>query len=214
MLPLPSRTRSHPARRRRAIRSDRRSCTCAVAGRVAKSAQERPPNLQLARPGRSKTALDAGSEVAPRVQISRPWKQAKSSTIGSCSSRRSAAAGCRPSSAPRICRTTRRTVVVKVPLPVFSSGIGSWSIFQREEEIGRQARPPLRPQVLAAVGAGAAAQLRGDRVRRRRDAAPALAPAAPLAGAGGAPRRQPDLRRRRRTCTSAGSSTTTSSPAT
>jgi len=29
-----------------------------------------------------------------------------------------------------------RPVVVKVPLPIFSSGVGSWSIFQREEEIG------------------------------------------------------------------------------
>lgn len=29
-----------------------------------------------------------------------------------------------------------RPVVVKVPLPVFSSGVGAWSIFQREEEIG------------------------------------------------------------------------------
>jgi serine/threonine protein kinase len=37
----------------------------------------------------------------------------------------------------------RRTVVVKVPLPVFSSGIGSWSIFQREEEIGRQLDHPF-----------------------------------------------------------------------
>jgi serine/threonine-protein kinase len=30
----------------------------------------------------------------------------------------------------------RRPVVVKVPLPMFSSGVGSWSLFQREEEIG------------------------------------------------------------------------------
>jgi serine/threonine-protein kinase len=28
-------------------------------------------------------------------------------------------------------------VVIKIPLPIFSSGTGSWSIFQREEEIGR-----------------------------------------------------------------------------
>jgi serine/threonine protein kinase len=36
-----------------------------------------------------------------------------------------------------------RTVVVKVPLPVFSSGIGSWSIFQREEEIGLKLDHPF-----------------------------------------------------------------------
>jgi len=35
------------------------------------------------------------------------------------------------------------TVVVKVPLPIFSSGVGSWSIFQREEEIGRQLDHPF-----------------------------------------------------------------------
>lgn len=37
----------------------------------------------------------------------------------------------------------RRSVAVKVPLPVFSSGIGSWSIFQREEEIGRKLDHPF-----------------------------------------------------------------------
>ena len=37
----------------------------------------------------------------------------------------------------------RRLVAVKVPLPVFSSGIGSWSIFQREEEIGRKLDHPF-----------------------------------------------------------------------
>ncbi len=37
----------------------------------------------------------------------------------------------------------RRAVAVKVPLPVFSSGIGSWSIFQREEEIGRKLDHPF-----------------------------------------------------------------------
>ncbi len=35
-----------------------------------------------------------------------------------------------------------RTVVVKVPLPIFSSGLGAWSIFQREEEIGRLLEHP------------------------------------------------------------------------
>jgi serine/threonine protein kinase len=35
------------------------------------------------------------------------------------------------------------SVVVKVPLPVFSSGVGSWSLFQREEEIGRRLDHPL-----------------------------------------------------------------------
>jgi serine/threonine protein kinase len=34
-------------------------------------------------------------------------------------------------------------VVVKVPLPVFSSGIGAWSMFQREEEIGLRLDHPL-----------------------------------------------------------------------
>jgi serine/threonine protein kinase len=33
-------------------------------------------------------------------------------------------------------------VVVKVPLPMFSSGLGAWSMFQREEEIGRQLDHP------------------------------------------------------------------------
>ena len=37
----------------------------------------------------------------------------------------------------------RRPVAVKLPLPVFSSGIGSWSIFQREEEIGRKLDHPF-----------------------------------------------------------------------
>jgi serine/threonine protein kinase len=36
-----------------------------------------------------------------------------------------------------------RPVVVKVPLPVFSSGMGAWSMFQREEEIGRKLDHPL-----------------------------------------------------------------------
>jgi serine/threonine protein kinase len=35
-----------------------------------------------------------------------------------------------------------RTVVVKMPLPIFSSGVGAWSIFQREEEIGRLLEHP------------------------------------------------------------------------
>jgi serine/threonine-protein kinase len=34
-------------------------------------------------------------------------------------------------------------VVVKVPLPIFSSGVGGWSIFQREEQIGRQLHHPF-----------------------------------------------------------------------
>ncbi len=34
-------------------------------------------------------------------------------------------------------------VVVKVPLPIFSSGVGTWSIFQREEEIGRRLNHPF-----------------------------------------------------------------------
>ncbi len=34
-------------------------------------------------------------------------------------------------------------VVLKVPLPLFSSGVGAWSIFQHEEEIGRQLDHPF-----------------------------------------------------------------------
>jgi serine/threonine protein kinase len=34
-------------------------------------------------------------------------------------------------------------VVVKVPLPMYSSGVGAWSLFQREEEIGRRLDHPL-----------------------------------------------------------------------
>ena len=37
----------------------------------------------------------------------------------------------------------RRAVIVKVPLPMFSSGVGAWSLFQREEEIGRQLDHPF-----------------------------------------------------------------------
>jgi serine/threonine-protein kinase len=46
----------------------------------------------------------------------------------------------------------RRTVVVKVPLPVFSSGIGSWSLFQREEEIGLKLDHPFVLKFLALPG--------------------------------------------------------------
>jgi serine/threonine-protein kinase len=35
-----------------------------------------------------------------------------------------------------------RPVVVKVPLPQFSSGVGRWSLFQREEQIGSQLDHP------------------------------------------------------------------------
>jgi serine/threonine-protein kinase len=37
----------------------------------------------------------------------------------------------------------RRAVAVKVPLPIFSSGVGAWSLFQQEEEIGRQLDHPF-----------------------------------------------------------------------
>ena len=37
----------------------------------------------------------------------------------------------------------RRLVAVKIPLPVFSSGVGAWSLFQQEEEIGRQLDHPF-----------------------------------------------------------------------
>jgi serine/threonine-protein kinase len=35
-----------------------------------------------------------------------------------------------------------RPVVVKLPLPVFSSGVGAWSLFQQEEAIGRRLDHP------------------------------------------------------------------------
>ena len=37
----------------------------------------------------------------------------------------------------------KEAVVLKVPLPLFSSGVGAWSIFQQEEEIGRQLDHPF-----------------------------------------------------------------------
>ena len=40
-------------------------------------------------------------------------------------------------------RNGNTPVVLKVPLPLFSSGIGAWSIFQHEEEIGRQLDHPF-----------------------------------------------------------------------
>jgi serine/threonine-protein kinase len=43
-------------------------------------------------------------------------------------------------------------VVVKVPLPVFSSGLGSWSMFQREEEIGQQLDHPYLLKFVPAEG--------------------------------------------------------------
>ena len=42
-----------------------------------------------------------------------------------------------------------RLVAVKVPLPAFSSGVGAWSIFQREEEIGRALDHPAILRFLA-----------------------------------------------------------------
>jgi serine/threonine protein kinase len=35
-----------------------------------------------------------------------------------------------------------RSVVVKIPLPMFASGLGAWSLFQKEEEIGRRLDHP------------------------------------------------------------------------
>jgi serine/threonine-protein kinase len=46
-----------------------------------------------------------------------------------------------------------RVVAVKVPLPVFSSGVGAWSIFQREEEIGRALDHPAILRFLAPTAA-------------------------------------------------------------
>jgi serine/threonine-protein kinase len=40
-------------------------------------------------------------------------------------------------------------VVVKVPLPLFSSGVGAWSLFQREEAIGRRLDHPFVLKYLA-----------------------------------------------------------------
>jgi serine/threonine-protein kinase len=37
----------------------------------------------------------------------------------------------------------RESVVVKIPLPAFSSGLGAWSMFQREEEIASQLDHPF-----------------------------------------------------------------------
>jgi len=39
-------------------------------------------------------------------------------------------------------RNRNELVAVKVPLPIFSSGLGSWSMFQREEEIGLRLHHP------------------------------------------------------------------------
>jgi len=36
-----------------------------------------------------------------------------------------------------------QVVAVKLPLPVFSSGVGAWSLFQQEEEIGRRLDHPF-----------------------------------------------------------------------
>jgi serine/threonine-protein kinase len=36
----------------------------------------------------------------------------------------------------------RKIVAVKVPLPLYASGLGAWSMFQREEEIGRRLDHP------------------------------------------------------------------------
>ena len=45
-------------------------------------------------------------------------------------------------------------VVVKIPLPMFSSGLGAWSMFQREEEIGRQLDHPFIVKFVPVAGAG------------------------------------------------------------
>jgi serine/threonine protein kinase len=42
-----------------------------------------------------------------------------------------------------------RLVAVKVPLPQYSSGVGSWSMFQREAEIGRTLRHPYIARYVA-----------------------------------------------------------------
>jgi serine/threonine protein kinase len=68
-------------------------------------------------------------------------------------------------------------VVLKVPLPLFSSGVGAWSIFQHEEEIGRQLDHPfvLRFLPLAANKRRAylateyvAGETLADRIKRQR----------------------------------------------
>ena len=108
----------------------------------------------------------------------------------------------------------RRAVAVKVPLPIFSSGIGSWSIFQREEEIGRKLDHPFVLKFLPLDGPArqrsyVATELVPGRTlhERLRDERP-LPEREALRIAG------TDLRRRRLTCTAAGSCTTTSSRAT
>jgi serine/threonine protein kinase len=46
-------------------------------------------------------------------------------------------------------RNGGRAVVIKVPLPLFSSGAGGWSLFQREEQIGLKLDHPLVLKFLA-----------------------------------------------------------------
>ncbi len=43
-------------------------------------------------------------------------------------------------------------VVVKIPLPVFASGVGTWSMFQREVEIGRRLDHPFVLRYLSHAG--------------------------------------------------------------
>jgi serine/threonine-protein kinase len=52
-------------------------------------------------------------------------------------------------------RKTGKLVAVKVPLPQFASGIGSWSMFQREAQIGRSLEHPAIVQYLEEPANGA-----------------------------------------------------------
>ena len=116
--------------------------------------------------------------------------------------------------AEEISRAAGAAVVVKVPLPIFSSGVGiSWSLFQREEEIGRRLDHPLLASLRALAvdkrrsyvvteyvpGRSLADRLRQDRALPEREA---------LAIA------EPAVRGSSTTCTAAASCTTTSSPRT
>ena len=98
-----------------------------------------------------------------------------------------------------------RPVVVKVPLPIFSSGVGSWSIFQREEEIGLALDHPFVLRFLPRPAT------RGRRAYVVTEYVPGETARPPKPRPCGLPRKSalPST-----TCTAGASSTTTSSPTT
>jgi len=86
-------------------------------------------------PVRDATCVESSRPVRP----SRPF---------SCSASRSDAGECRRSSRPRICKTAVRRWWSRSGLPAFSSGVGAWSMFEREEAIWPAARPSIHPEIL------------------------------------------------------------------